>query len=592
MPDWRAEATRKVETEAISKIQGARQLTGNELAAHGRGFGSGWELPGLLASDRYRLRLLLPDRFPFSRPRVAVYPIQQLLAWPHLERNGLLCLVPDESPHSPENPGAAVVNALGRARTLANDSLAGERFDQFEDEFATYWDHWAEAKKVVRSLCRPEGTSRWVSVWYGETMTAIAEGPGQLRDWLDRFTGGHLTNKNFNPQRLPFLWLKTAPRPHQYPTTVARLRELVAGDTRATLMIDELLLDDSIKNKHVLFACRTRSGVGLGAARILNPATPKGGGNPLTRGGFRGQIPKAVLLPRYMSAKVIGASVIRSDAAWVHGRDHNDDVGLFLNKSAVVLGNGSIGSPVATLLAQAAVGRMDLVDPQLLESENTGRHELGATSVRRSKATELAATLGRRFPHLTISGHTKTWQEVMDQNLELLAAADLIVSAIGSWQPESELNAFAFTRAKFPPMIFGWTEPHAVAGHAVAFMDRTLCLRCLTDDIGEVRIPVTCWKQETMKPVPACGGSFQPYGAVELAHIYAMVAELALDALTGRVRASCHRVWIGRRALLQRVGGEWNPRWVKVYGDPQEGGCMVEPAIAGDPRCPICKDVA
>ena len=39
-----------------------------------------------------------------------------------------------------------------------------------------------------------------------------------------------------------------------------------------------------------------------------------------------------------------------------------------------------------------------------------------------------------------------------------------------------------------------------------------------------------------MVPVPACGGLFQPYGAVELAHAHALAADLALDVLLEDVK--------------------------------------------------------
>jgi molybdopterin/thiamine biosynthesis adenylyltransferase len=548
LPDERHEAAvNQVQTVIINPLQSARRLTDGELATHGTQFKTGWELPALLDSEQHRLRLLLPDRFPFARPRIAINPIERVLTWPHLEEKGLLCLVPEEAPYSPENPVATVIDVLSRARTLVNDSLEGRGLEHFEDEFVSYWNRWAEMKKVVRSLCRPEGPSRWARVWYGEAMTVIAEDDSRLREWLDGFTGGKITNKNINPQRIPFIWLATVPRPIQYPNTVEEMFKLVVGDVPSISLIEELLLDDSIKNKHVLFGCSSSRGVGLGAVRIQNPSTPKSGGNPLTRGGFRGPIPRYVLLPRYMSARIIGASVVRSDPAWVHGRDHNLDVNTLAKKTVVVFGVGSVGSPIITMLAQAGVGKITLVDPQTLDSENTGRHELGADSVDRNKAIQMAISLRQRFPHLTIQSHGKTWQQVADENLDLLLSADLIISTMGSWSLESNLNAFALAQPKFPPILYGWTEAHAAAGHAVVFLDRAACFRCLTDDIGQMRFAVTAWADMTTKQIPACGGSFQPYGTIELAHINSMISELALDVLTGRQQTSFHRVWIGRR---------------------------------------------
>ena len=52
-----------------------------------------------------------------------------------------------------------------------------------------------------------------------------------------------------------------------------------------------------------------------------------------------------------------------------------------------------------------------------------------------------------------------------------------------------------------------------------------------------------------------CGNVFQPHGAVDLQPSIAMAAELVLDALLGRVPASCRRVWFGNRDAVAAHGG-------------------------------------
>lgn len=593
LPDkQRLSAIATVAADVIATFQGARPLNDSELAAHGKQFTAGWQLPELLGLGKYRLRLLLPDEFPFSRPRVAIYPAEPVLKWPHLEKGGLLCIAPDNAPHLPENPVDSVVRAIERAQVLIQACLEGRGFEQFEDEFVSYWDHWARAEQPVRSLCRPGGPSRlvraWFGNWFGKPFILIAEDDANLRTWLEGFFGEKMASKHFIPREIPFIWLEKVPRPVEYPSNVDALVRLVQSDGESQLLLEGLLLDQAASNKTVLFGCDTRQGVGLGAVHILKPQTHRGGGDPLTKGGFRGTVPKPHLLARYSAVKVIGSNVIRCDPLWVHGRDHNPFVGALSKKSVVVFGVGSVGSSVATLLAKSGAGKITLVDLQTLESENTSRHELGANSVKYGKAAQLAAILRQRFPHLSIEGIGKSWQEFVRNDLEWLNSTDLVISTIGNWSHESALNVLVKEPSTSVPILYGWTEAHAAAGHAVVFMDRTACLRCLTDDFGNLRIPVTLWNGDTTKQIPACGGTFQPYGAVELEHIIAMIGELALDVLTGQVHASLHRTWVGRRQVLHRVGGLWNPAWVQSNFDPAEGGRIAEMSILGNLQCPVC----
>jgi molybdopterin/thiamine biosynthesis adenylyltransferase len=590
LPDkQRLTAIASVESEVISKFQGARPLRESEFAAHGKQFDAGWQLPGLIKSDKYQLHLLLPESFPFARPRVAIYPMVQVLTWPHLEENGLLCLAPDEAPNLPENAVVMVVQVLHRAQSLVNDCMEGLGFSQFEDEFVSYWNRWVKADQPVRSLCQPDGPSRQVRVWYGKDITIVAEDDASLWAWLNGFFGEKVSVENFKPQGVPFIWLEKVPRPAEYPRNVGALLSLVQSDGQSKALLEKLLLDQGANNKTILFGCHTRQGVGLGAVRIQKPQTNRGGGDPLTKGGFRGTPPKHILLARYSSAPVVGANVIRCDPAWVHGRDHNPAVGMLSTKSVVVFGVGSIGSSVATLLAKSGAGKIILVDPQQLESENTSRHELGANSVGRGKAAQLAASLRQRFPHLEIEADGNSWQKFACTKPEWLTSVDLVISTMGNWSHESELNVTVLKHPSFAPILYGWTEPHATAGHAMVFMDRAACLRCLTDDLGDLRTPVTSWNGDTTKQIPACGGTFQPYGAVELEHTIAVITGLALDVLTGRVKISSHRIWLGRRQVLELAGGDWNPRWVQANVDPGDGGKIIEVSISGDPQCPSCK---
>src|SRR4051812_39736412 len=72
-----------------------------------------------------------------------------------------------------------------------------------------------------------------------------------------------------------------------------------------------------------------------------------------------------------------------------------------IGSNVTVLGCGSVGAPVAVALAQAGVGRINLVDHDALAWANVGRHPLGAPSLGRNKAEALAAKLRSDFPHAT-----------------------------------------------------------------------------------------------------------------------------------------------------------------------------------------------
>ncbi|WP_235264078.1 ThiF family adenylyltransferase [Geoalkalibacter ferrihydriticus] len=348
-------------------------------------------------------------------------------------------------------------------------------------------------------------------------------------------------------------------------------------------MLQNLVCVNRDKRKGLLLAFPGRRGHGF--AGLMLPSAKK----EIDYGFRKGHMSQHILLQRYGVYPVRGASVIRCDPSWVHGRDHNPDVTILGNKTVLLLGVGSLGSGVAELLAKMGIGKLVLVDPEALSTENTSRHTLGVRSMSRMKAAEQANILSKRFPHLQFESHCERWELCYKKDRSIFTSADLIISTIGSWSAESSLSALTYNSKEFPPVIFGWLEEQAAAAHAVAFFGEEGCLRCITDDMGRPRVPVTKWPGVgTQKMVPMCGGVFQPYGANELSYSQTLVADLVADILLGRVTSSAHQVWIGQKKLLERENGEWHPDWIVRHGSPENGGRMMIVPFKNDVSCPIC----
>ena len=545
-------------------------------------------MPGLCDNSDYKLRLVINKYFPFHPPRVAVWPAPSVLTWPNLEEHGVLCLISESASVSISDPTAVVQSLLGDAQRLVNANISGDALGRFENEFQSYWYRWGKAKVRMSLLCRPEGPSRLVSAWNGKDYMLVAEDARVLKNWFRNRYGKDIA-KNAEAQSVPLLWLSRPPHPSEYPANVSELMSILRGYPDSyRRMVEQLLLDEHASFKSVVLGFNNQHGTGFAGLHIHEPQTQKHSGNPLTN-GFRGQPPDSILLKRYGAGKVVGANVTRYDPSWVHGRDHNQDIGSLVNKSVVVVGCGSLGSTVAELIAKSGIGKIHLVDHECLVSENVSRHALGVNSVGLPKALQLAQSLTARFPHLETSGHQESFEHFVDNKLDQFRSADLIISATGNWPTESYLNAFFCKLEVFPPVLSCWLEPHSTAGHAIVLFKNQVCLYCLMDDLGNMLLPATLWDgKETMVPVPACGGLFQPYGAVELAHAHALAADLALDVLLENVNCSTHRVWLASKKLLDRTGGIWNPAWIEHHGDPKVGGVLQDVAIDKNPNCREC----
>ena len=565
-------------TAVLRQIPDARLLTSAELAVYGGRFQTGWTVPNLCADPALQLRVLLPKGAPYAAARIAVAPAPPVLAWPHLENQGLLCLVSDAASVSSTEPASVALTLLDDARKLVNASIAGENIQDFEDEFTSYWERWDRLKATLNILCDPRGPSRMLTAWYGSNGDYVAETEDALRLWVANRFGAEIVKK-MKCWPVPMLWLPRPLRPAEYPATISNVRTALQEDPLRGGLLDTALLQPEPKRKLIVLGMQTRRGVAFAGVQVHKLEG--------LQNGFRHRPPESLILGRYNDATTTGARAVRFDPSWVHGRDHNPESNLLRGKRVTLIGVGSVGSGVADLLVKAGVGAMTLIDPEVLASANSSRHLLGAPAVGANKAVSVGQSLARYFPHLTMTAVGKPFEEE-EQIISTLRAADLVVSLTGSWSTESLLDAVWSDDPAIPPIVYGWTEPYAAAGHGLVFLHGAAgCLRCVVNDMGKMRVPVTNWPSSTILQIPACGDLFQPYGATELMHIQALVAELALDVLLKRVSSSTHRVWIGRRELVDRAGGRWNPAWIAAHGHPGTGGQIHNVVFGG--TCTSCQ---
>ncbi|MSW52987.1 MAG: ubiquitin-activating enzyme [Actinobacteria bacterium] len=532
-----------------------------------RRFAAGWRVRlDCPDGETRRIDLLVTSRFPAGYPRTALVDRPAHLEWPHVERDGVLCLLPIGAEVDPDDPAEVAMNLFGRSARLLAELLEGGIVDRdFREEFLTYWFYASDGDApVVRSLIRPGGPSRTVRIHRDDRGdVTVAENDQQLTNWYHNISGGIGAPRTRRGEPAAMIWLPEPLLPSSYPTTGADVRsiaEMVGGGALEVLTeVATGTKDEAI----VLFGALGRGGPGLIAVTTRVANRPRGvrGGveHPLTKGFRHRPLPSAVATERMFSvAPLVRATVQRADASWIHGRGADARTVELLRRRVVVVGCGSLGSSVAVRLAKAGIGRLDLVDHERLSWSNVGRHELGAEDVGRYKVEALAERIRRQLPHLEIHAHALDIHGFMLSREDVLDEADLIVCATGSWGAEAAVDAWRSSRAGIVPLVYGWLEDRALAAHAVTIADGA-CLRCGFDRTGTPAFSAIRWPRG--RPVdeePACGNHYQPYGAVELGHAVDLTSRAALDALLERPTAASHRAWLAPIRDVVGAGAEWS----------------------------------
>ena len=137
----------------------------------------------------------------------------------------------------------------------------------------------------------------------------------------------------------------------------------------------------------------------------------------------------------------------------------SDEHRILAETRVAIIGCGSAGSKIATMLARSGVKAFDLVDDDLFLADNLVRHDLDWREVGQHKATALANRLRRVHPGADVRVRM---QQLAGQDsgsfaetaLSRLAECDLIIDATASAAAGNVLSGFA--QAARVPLI--WAE--------------------------------------------------------------------------------------------------------------------------------------
>lgn len=547
----------------LRSVHDARPLTAADLQVYkNREIDHGWRIPG-----DPPFFLLLDAEFPYAPPKISLYDDTYRLIWPHVENDGVLCVLPAQTNIDTHNPQGVADELIAEARGLVERSRSDDLASSFREEFHSYWMLSVDERApFYRSLVLPRGPTRKIRVWRGKRIRIFGETDEALATWLANAYGAPPKEGWLFHDAL-LAWLARPLTPAEYPESASDIETLL--HTCTPNGEDILPLVDISQPTDLLIGAPAEVGACFGAVYLEKLDKKK------IEKGFRpGHVPVEHIKRHAMSParKARKGLVERVDSSWIHGRDHDENIARLADTRVAVIGCGALGASVAVLLAQAGVGRLRLFDGESLDPPNTARHPLGARQIGENKAKSLAEHISARFPHMMEIEAVR--EDLVAANVDSysdISQADLIVSATGEWASMS-LIADAAKLWKAPLQTI-WHEPQALAAHSVVTLPHGPCLRCGFDSLGRPRLEAILHLQaDIWRQVPACGGAFTPYGAVDLAHTSGFCAAESLKIIEATPVHARHAIWTVNEERLKSVGARYTDDFVKAFTRPSQGG--------------------
>ncbi len=511
-----------------------------------------WAIEGQITVEDKEVTLVVGDdgKFPLDLPKVFLRPADTLGFIPHVEEDGCICYLDSEGLLlNTEDPAGIICDAITKTIDILHAGVTGSNRFDFMNEFAAYWVRtcsksmlaFIPADNVLRKIFIHTDNKKLELVADEiSTVKAYFNTQGTGLDWLTRRRALYVPL-----QECTFV---LPPKPNHLWTT----QEV------KTLVRKNLSTDNHRWLKHLGKKWKSSELVILGLPRPRGGMTLVGvlfsgvtGGHPLLSGRVKNP-------PEFIQIEC-------RDREYLLNRGGGQTQ---IDKSRIlIVGCGAVGGYVVSALAQAGIAHLTLVDPDILQLENTFRHVLGNKDPCKPKVAALKEEAESKYPYISVITHQKYIQEAIREGLIDFSSFDLAIFATGNHTVELYTNHLLHQQLQSPLTIFTWLEPYGIGGHALlTHSTKPGCLQCLftsttADTPLHNRAAFAEYGQSFSKDDLGCGSLYTPYSALDAQRTATLAVQVALDGLTGREQGSPILSWKGSNTNFIAAGFQTSPRY-------------------------------
>lgn len=511
-----------------------------------------WAIKGQITVEDKEVTLVVggDDNFPLCLPKVFLRPADTLGFIPHLEEDGYICYLDSEGLLlNTEDPAGIIYDAITKAVDILHAGVSGSNRFDFMNEFAAYWRQICS--KTMLTFLPADSVLRKIFIYTDNNeLELVADEICTVKAYYIQETGLDLLTR----RRALYVPLQDGtfvhPPKFNHPWSTQDIKTLV----RKNLSTDNLQqlkhLGKKWKSSELVVLGLPRPREGMTLVGILFSGVT--GGHPLLSG--RVQNP-----PEFIQIE-------RHDRNYLLNRGGGQ---IQIDKSRILMiGCGAVGGYVVSAFAQAGITHLTLVDPDILQPENTFRHVLGDKALHKSKVAALKEEVESKYPYISIITHQKHIQDTIREGLIDLSSFDLAIFATGNHTVELYANRLLHQSADNPITVFTWLEPYGIGGHALLTRPSNPgCLQCLFTSATSINTPLrnraafAAYGQSFGKDDLGCGSLYTPYSGLDAQKTAMLAVQLSLDALIGREQGSPILSWKGSDTNFIAAGFQTSPRY-------------------------------
>jgi hypothetical protein len=261
------------------------------------------------------------------------------------------------------------------------------------------------------------------------------------------------------------------------------------------------------------------------------------------------------------------------------------DTNLLILKKVAFIGAGSVGSQIALHLAQSAVGRFSVLDPDTLSASNLSRHACDLSDLGRYKTMALRDLILRRNPLAIIETYEEDFLSLdWEGQVARLQGSDLVIASTDSNAVQFVVNEVCHALGN-PSLFIGCYE-RACAGEILYVIPgKTACFNCFMEfrqsnlkavKKQERRIPYANEDLSSFKGEPGL--------AIDISYVVSVASAYALAMLAGDSNRKS-LLDLERNLILVHSGTPPGKQYKEIFKMPFD---LLQAKVTRDEECLVC----
>ena len=506
------------------------------------------EIPTSSGVKDIDLHIGFTENFPYVLPDV--YFLDTTYDYfPHIGYSDRkLCLWEDNVTYDDTDYISLTRECVKKAKRLIEASVNKENCNEFLDEI---WNHWLYSFNGEPS---PEPTallygtmpqnSMEIKVWsYNETNSELRITHRLLIttndvDW--QFEKYIKSKHGFTESTALFLSSVKPPVMPPYSVTPANLLTWIEKE-------DDIKLFKSILNRdrEVMVVFNLQDSNYIGGCIIPKQGSKRNGFRPLSAFDELIKFEKKNIPLKRLIGKVYSRKRMEERASALPFKDFN----------FAVAGLGSVGSNLCLFLNSMMPEGYVLIDDDILQPENLGRHSLGVRYLYQKKAKAMEVFMRDKFPDLAIKVFTSNLIKVSISELQDCSALFLCT---GNAVVEKAVLHRMLSLSNLPIFML-WLEPFALAGHMVYINPKDMPPNINLNEGSQLLYKYNLIKEDEykkkaqsqfIKKEAGCNGSYAQYSNNDVFLFLSALYSIINRLLHNPEKSKCFR-WVGNIELAK-----------------------------------------